>query len=550
MKKLSLLILSLCVAISFFGQGVPEEYNKLINKADSLYRLQDYKTAAFTYLDAINANGGKALVNDRYNAACAWALANYPDSAFNYLNVLAEKGKYSYFSNLVRDFDFISLHNDNRWEQLLEVVKQNKKEADKKRGKYCSNISEDDTVNEITAEIKSYQFNVEIDVKRKLINVEGDVEIDFKNGDSINLILWGKTIIKEIEYDGQPLVYIFDTISKSPIMYIPDGRMLTVKNPHKSTGIQTVSFKYECNMNNVSGWGRSFTDDWIEIGYYTAWFPLNDGSNFTSKLRITIDEPYKISGSGIVQQKENVWEMVQEWKTYDNIIVASKELKSRKLQYGDATVETVYTTFPEIDIDSVLVKFKDVLEFHQRIYGVLDNRNANYKFVICPTRGGGGYGRKNYISLKANSYNPKLGLGIAHELAHLWWNKTNATTWHNWIDEAFAEYSLLLYAKEKMGKTVFNAYQEAYRVNASYSCPIWGIDRATPEAYTALYEKGSILLYDLEQKVGIDQFLKFSKHILQSNVTTTQEFLSVAEKDFGANIHDWIEIRLKSENYE
>ncbi len=553
MKNIFLTLAFTALTTLSFGQDIPKEYDALIKKADSLFNQKNYDSSAFAYSEAFKAHGSKALTNHRYNAACAWALAAYPDSSFHNLNILATKDNYSNYAHIATDADFNPLHEDSRWKPLLEIIKQNKKIADEKWDLKCSNndIQPNKINSNTNPEVESYKLDIKIDVKSRTVDVEGYVNIDFHNQDSINFILWRNTKIHEIKYKKRNLAYTFDTISKSPIIYIPNGGKITLINPEKSIRKQSFYFKYDCDMHDVSGWGKSFTDDWIEIGFYTAWYPVNlESKNFVSMLQISIDEPYQVSGSGIINKKGAIWEINHNWSIFDNVIIASKKLKSKKIQNGTTTIETVYTTFPEANIDSVLLTCKDVLNFYKNIYGLQNSDSAYLKFVICPVEGIGGYSRKNYISLKANRLSTYLIQGVAHEIAHFWWNKADVDTWQDWLNESYAEYSMLAYIKQKFGENVFNTYIDAYRVNISKSCPIWGIDRATPEAYSALYEKGSILLYDLEQKIGNVSFLKFLRLILHYNIKTTNEFLEMTEKELGVANRNWIEMRLKAKNDE
>lgn len=58
------------------------EYTRLINEAYTLYQNKEYLKSGNKYTEAFIANGNKGTLYDRYNAACSWALANKPDSAF------------------------------------------------------------------------------------------------------------------------------------------------------------------------------------------------------------------------------------------------------------------------------------------------------------------------------------------------------------------------------------------------------------------------------------------------------------------------------------
>lgn len=125
--KTTILALSLLVyGVSFFGQTITRKYDFLIRKADSLYQVKDFKNSAFTFSDAFKAPDSKVTRNHRYNAACSWALANYPDSAFYHLNYIAAKMNYTDYGHIKGDPDFKSLHANKRWQPLIDLVKANK----------------------------------------------------------------------------------------------------------------------------------------------------------------------------------------------------------------------------------------------------------------------------------------------------------------------------------------------------------------------------------------------------------------------------------------
>ncbi|RYF64936.1 MAG: hypothetical protein EOO39_25765 [Cytophagaceae bacterium] len=128
MKKLILLFACLLVCIATFGQNA--DYFVYTKKADSLYRVKDYRNSALTYSLAFKANEWKGLSDDRYNAACSWALSSSADSAFFQLTRIATKANYKNYDHIISDSDLNSLHSDSRWQPLLAVVKQNKEKAE------------------------------------------------------------------------------------------------------------------------------------------------------------------------------------------------------------------------------------------------------------------------------------------------------------------------------------------------------------------------------------------------------------------------------------
>lgn len=130
MKKVLLILLVCNISIILFAQKPSEAYFSLVKKADSLYNVKSYKTSAFAYSEAFKANGWKAMMDDRYNAACSWALAGYADSAFFNLERVANRANYMNYSHVKSDADLVSLHTDKRWESFLTKVKENKEKAE------------------------------------------------------------------------------------------------------------------------------------------------------------------------------------------------------------------------------------------------------------------------------------------------------------------------------------------------------------------------------------------------------------------------------------
>ena len=185
------------------AQTLPSKYNFFIHQADSLYDIKQYKNSAFTYNKAFETIQRKGIANDRYNAACSWAMANYPDSAFYNLTILATKANYTNFNHLVTDTDLEPLHNDPRWMELVKKVKANKDKLEEKFNHHLialidSMEIEDQKWRKLIVQYDNHELDT-IKYPSKLTHKMGHVT------DSLNYYLC-KKLIKQYGYPNQEMV--------------------------------------------------------------------------------------------------------------------------------------------------------------------------------------------------------------------------------------------------------------------------------------------------------------------------------------------------------
>ena len=102
-----------------------DSYFEAIKSAQRLYDTKQYQASGMAYSKAFSDAGGKCMLQDRYNAACAWSMAGNADSAIAYLR-LAVAGRYSNYNHLILDTDLYALHNDARWAAICRQVYENR----------------------------------------------------------------------------------------------------------------------------------------------------------------------------------------------------------------------------------------------------------------------------------------------------------------------------------------------------------------------------------------------------------------------------------------
>jgi hypothetical protein len=131
MKTIHILLFFGISIASLKAQTPPKEYYDFVSKAEKFYEAKEYKNSALSYSEAFKTLGWKGIPNDRYNAACSFALANMLDSAFFQLDVIVNKSNYTNLNQITSDEDLINLQNDKRWETLISIIKINKEKKEK-----------------------------------------------------------------------------------------------------------------------------------------------------------------------------------------------------------------------------------------------------------------------------------------------------------------------------------------------------------------------------------------------------------------------------------
>jgi aminopeptidase N len=134
---------------------------------------------------------------------------------------------------------------------------------------------------------------------------------------------------------------------------------------------------------------------------------------------------------------------------------------------------------------------------------------------------------------------------LAHEISHLWWRGADTTDWQDWLNESFAEMSALMILRKEFGEQEFRDRLARYRNAATGTPPLRGLDRDDEDAYTVLYQKGPVLLADLEQTIGAEAFLRFLRARLAEEANTTEECLDTLARVVSAEASDQLDAALR-----
>ncbi|GEC79690.1 DUF6624 domain-containing protein [Flavobacterium aquatile] len=109
------------ILLFLFTLSFSQNYKTLVGEADALYKNKEYKKSVEKYTAAFSIEQKSA--EDLYNAACSAALLGNKKVAFQWLQLALDRG-WSNVNHLTTDTDLKSLHNDKKWQILVNDMQK------------------------------------------------------------------------------------------------------------------------------------------------------------------------------------------------------------------------------------------------------------------------------------------------------------------------------------------------------------------------------------------------------------------------------------------
>ncbi|NQT24090.1 hypothetical protein HQ585_01915 [candidate division KSB1 bacterium] len=402
---------------------------------------------------------------------------------------------------------------------------------------------------QIHASVRTNSYNILLEIfpENQSINVQANIKIsiDPENIDSLVFYLHKEFSIKEIKSDDN-ISYDFKTEESSPYFWMPDARPLWIKlenNKEKDINVQIV---YQGSIKDLK-WKTTnmITESWIELGNYSAWFPYNpDYGEFISSVNLEIDSSYLVTGMGQIQKSGNAWKIEQLKPASDIVIIASKDLKTFYNEDHSKSIRLDYVIFNEQNANETIQDAKFIVELYKNWFK--PSPEVQFTIVVVPPfPNRGSYHRKNFVAL----LQPEPGVNIsfhliAHEIAHEWWNSAPTDNFEDWLNESFAEYSSLMAIRDQFGIDRFEEWIQYKEFSSRESPPILQPNTNTRGQTSTLYDKGPLILYNLEKRIGRIKFLEFLRELLNQNIKSTDDLLNLLEGITSKEIRAYFENEL------
>ena len=331
-QKWILLMLGLLTFGNSYGQD-EEKYAELIKEAWHLYETEEYLQSGQKYSEAFVALGNLGYEDDRYNAACSWALVNQKDSAFAQLFRIARKVNYSNINHITTDTDLKLLHSDKRWNEVITIVRDNKEREEAHLDKPLVAI-----LDTIYTEDQKYRLQLD-EIEEKHGWASEEVRVHWKlinEKDSVNLA----KIIKILDERGwlgpdiigrQGTSTLFLVIQHSDPgtqrKYLPMMREAVKMGKASPSSLALLEDRVALGKGEKQIYGSQIGRDYETGEHYVL--PLVDPDN--------VDSRRSKVGLGSIQDYISHWDMTWDVEEYKKLLVI-KELRQNPTSFNSSVM--------------------------------------------------------------------------------------------------------------------------------------------------------------------------------------------------------------------
>jgi len=390
-----------------------------------------------------------------------------------------------------------------------------------------------------------YRLKVRIEPESGELSVEGKFHVILGDPSrkEIDFNLHGTFSIQRLKVNGRPADFQMET--NEPWIIIPSSKKITVEIPEvddrKTIDVDIV---YLGKLEDIPEFGTFEDQKWalddqinprmIELANYSCWYPqFSFGVRFDTDLVLSLPDGWNCVCSG---------EKIDEWKDRnrklsrwvsrndtDIVIVGSPQLKLKTYKGNRINIHLYHTQMPESYLESEISQIEETFNLYTELLGSTAIPAGTVKHVFSPKRkgqGGAGIARPGMIvtsegrTLDELKNDPDFSLfhGIAHEIAHFWWNFGSGQG--DWINETFAEYFASVADQRIMSEEKFKSDLESYRELVKElpddAPPLSSVPFAEGETnYIVRYYKGSLMLDDIRNRIGDRIFFQICRDFFQ-----------------------------------
>ncbi len=424
----------------------------------------------------------------------------------------------------------------------------------------------------------AYDLKVSIEPDAGTISVQGTVDVPLEDAkaSTLKFNLHETLEIKKLLVNGKRATFAYAPM-EGPFP-LPASRGIVVNlPPGLSQSTIRMDITYEGRMKVLPEFGSSpdmhhSLDDQInsrmvELAVFSSWYPqFAVGQPLKAELALSLPQNWiSICSGKKLEDNIKAGRAITHWsspKDIDIVILASPAYKLKPLHESGVDIEIYHTHMPEQFIGQEGEQIASVMKLYAAELGETNVPNGVVKHVYSPKRRGqgkAGFARPGMIvtseglTLEALAQDPKFSLfqGIAHEIAHYWWNFGAGQG--DWINEAFAEYFSAIAVEKLISEQAFGAVMADYRRQASElpsdAPSLSTVGMMQQGSFVVRYYKGALMLDMLRHTMGDEEFFQACHEFFETyrdKSAGTPEFRSFWKTKLGSDedlIYHWLDSR-------
>jgi len=409
--------------------------------------------------------------------------------------------------------------------------------------------------------IKHIDLEVEILPNNSEINCIGSFKVANVKDElffHLNNLLEIKGLYMKKKDENYNLTYSPSEIDSD--FFIKTSRKWIVKLPedfqHKDELV--VYIKYQGKIEQDEPYKTNYlTPEAIELAIYVAWYPIikmDDNPTFTVILTALTNWTWIMNAEK--KKIDNTKNGIQ-WERKDEAI--DLVLLGRPIETAITEDNSEIFWGNKKYLNKFKTLEKEILGFKNKLEDWLGKPNVDsFKIALNSRETGGTYVRKGLIStqgsLPEEYFTEKkelLLLSWMHEISHLWFDASEKGTYHNWIDEALADYTALIMSENYFGEEFFNkrlaTIQERIRKEENLPA-IKEITRSHEKSHLLFYSWGSIILHEIRKKIGLESLIEvlkdFTNKSKTKSIVKTQDLIvslnKITKEEWSDFIHEYI----------
>lgn len=388
----------------------------------------------------------------------------------------------------------------------------------------------------LSQKVKHYDGNVQVDMDKHVVEAKFTITVEeLQETGKLKLYVHKSARVSEISSGSTALSY-----SISGESFMGEDKALLIDK--KGIDQRKLTVKYAYSLDSLENKSFLFNKEWLELNIYTTWFPFNvDYGLFTYNVGLELPDDYELIGSGMVAHNNNTWQIEQDIPFLDIPLIVSPKFKCLPIAKSEVKIYHV-----GLDKKSLKTLKKNTQTHYNRLSKMLGKpRNAHLVLAVNQFKRVTSYARKGFISLTIGKlYKTGHDKILAHEIAHLWWNKAETNIWEDWLNESFAEYSAILLQRKLYGEENFTANIQKLKKKVKGLPSVYALRRKRSKNQKTITYGGAYLLHQLENKIGRKAFAKLLKTLHQKKVSKTAEFLKIIENELGTETRTFTESKL------